>query len=77
MYIGKILIEYEEVNIKMLAHLMNITVVESIISVMPLRFSEEYTLSIEQTIINEYETNIKDKQTALESQYEYIQLAKT
>ena len=51
---------------------MNITVVESIVSVMPLRFSDEYTTSIEKTIINEFETNIKGKKTALESQYEYI-----
>jgi len=56
----------------MLANLMNITVVESIISVMPLRFSEEYTYSIEKRIEAEYEANIKGKKTALESQYEYI-----
>lgn len=56
---------------------MNITVVESIISVMPLRFSEEYTYSIEKRIEAEYENNIKGKKTPLESQYEYIQLAKS
>ncbi|KAL4487054.1 hypothetical protein ABPG72_001506 [Tetrahymena utriculariae] len=78
-YISNLVYDDRDTNIKMLSHLLNIldiSKIEDPISILPLSFSEEESRSIFNLIQEEYEKNIKNKMTKLQSKFEYIQLAK-
>ncbi|EAR84885.2 myosin head protein (macronuclear) [Tetrahymena thermophila SB210] len=78
-YISNLVYDDKKTNIQMLSHLLNILDISNIedpTSILPLSFSEEESRSIFQLIQEEYEKNIKNKMTRLQSKFEYIQLAK-